>query len=73
MRLVLSQKLELEERRKAEEELRRLEQERKKQIYISLKEVQSSKQTHEEEDKEWQKTCKENHTIYTTTSSSIRS
>uniref|UniRef100_A0A8C2FCX0 SH2 domain containing 4A n=1 Tax=Cyprinus carpio TaxID=7962 RepID=A0A8C2FCX0_CYPCA len=36
----LCQKLELEERRKAEEELRRLEQERKQQIYISLKEVQ---------------------------------
>ncbi|KAK2871542.1 hypothetical protein QQF64_002746 [Cirrhinus molitorella] len=49
-------KLELEERRKAEEELRRLEQERKQQIYISLKEVQGSKNTHEEEDKEWQKT-----------------
>lgn len=49
-------KLELEERRKAEEELRRLEQERKQQIYISLKEVQGSKHTREEEDKEWQKT-----------------
>ncbi|XP_016377577.1 SH2 domain-containing protein 4A-like isoform X2 [Sinocyclocheilus rhinocerous] len=49
-------KLELEERRKAEEELRRLEQERKQQIYISLKEVQGSKHTREEEDQEWQKT-----------------
>ncbi|XP_042587899.1 SH2 domain-containing protein 4A [Cyprinus carpio] len=50
-------KLELEERRKAEEELRRLEQERKQQIYISLKEVQGSKHTREEEeDKEWQNT-----------------
>ncbi|XP_026074938.1 SH2 domain-containing protein 4A-like [Carassius auratus] len=49
--------LELEERRKAEEELRRLEQERKQQIYISLKEVQSSKHTpEEEEDKEWKNT-----------------
>ncbi|XP_018943262.2 SH2 domain-containing protein 4A-like isoform X3 [Cyprinus carpio] len=56
-RLVLCQKLELEERRKAEEELRRLEQERKQQIYISLKEVQGSKHTREEEeDKEWQNT-----------------
>uniref|UniRef100_A0A673GXU9 SH2 domain containing 4A n=1 Tax=Sinocyclocheilus rhinocerous TaxID=307959 RepID=A0A673GXU9_9TELE len=66
-RLVLCQKLELEERRKAEEELRRLEQERKQQIYISLKEVQGSKHTREEEDQEWQKTCKENcnHTVYT--------
>uniref|UniRef100_A0A8C1CUT9 SH2 domain containing 4A n=2 Tax=Cyprinus carpio TaxID=7962 RepID=A0A8C1CUT9_CYPCA len=43
-------KLELEERRKAEEELRRLEQERKQQIYISLKEVQGSKHTREEEE-----------------------
>ncbi|XP_016408777.1 SH2 domain-containing protein 4A-like [Sinocyclocheilus rhinocerous] len=49
-------KLELEERRKAEEELRRLEQERKQQIYISLKEVQGSKHTRDEQDKEWQKT-----------------
>lgn len=49
-------KLELEERRKAEEELRRLEQERKQQIYISLTEVQGSKQTRDEEDKDWQKT-----------------
>ncbi|XP_051763560.1 SH2 domain-containing protein 4A isoform X1 [Ctenopharyngodon idella] len=49
-------KLELEERRKAEEELRRLEQERKQQIYMSLKEVQSSKQTHDEQDKDWQQT-----------------
>ncbi|XP_043106349.1 SH2 domain-containing protein 4A isoform X1 [Puntigrus tetrazona] len=49
-------KLEMEERRKAEEELRRLEQERKQQIYISLKEVQGSKHTREEEDKEWLKT-----------------
>ncbi|XP_016311864.1 SH2 domain-containing protein 4A-like isoform X2 [Sinocyclocheilus anshuiensis] len=49
-------KLELEEWRKAEEELRRLEQERKQQIYISLKEVQGSKHTREEEDQEWQKT-----------------
>lgn len=67
-RLVLCQKLELEERRKAEEELRRLEQERKQQIYISLKEVQGSKHTREEEeDKEWQNTRKENctHTVYT--------
>ncbi|XP_016311859.1 SH2 domain-containing protein 4A-like isoform X1 [Sinocyclocheilus anshuiensis] len=55
-RLVLCQKLELEEWRKAEEELRRLEQERKQQIYISLKEVQGSKHTREEEDQEWQKT-----------------
>lgn len=63
----LCQKLELEERRKAEEELRRLEQERKQQIYISLKEVQGSKHTREEEeDKEWQNTCKENQSIYTT-------
>uniref|UniRef100_A0A672LHM8 SH2 domain-containing protein 4A-like n=1 Tax=Sinocyclocheilus grahami TaxID=75366 RepID=A0A672LHM8_SINGR len=52
----LCQKLELEERRKAEEELRRLEQERKQQIYISLKEVQGSKHTRDEQDKEWQKT-----------------
>lgn len=49
-------KLELEERRKAEEELRRLEQERKQQIYISLTEVQGSKHTGDEEDKDWQKT-----------------
>lgn len=49
-------KLELEERRKAEEELRRLEQERKQQIYISLTEVQGSKHTRDEEDKDWQKT-----------------
>ncbi|ROL48603.1 SH2 domain-containing protein 4A [Anabarilius grahami] len=49
-------KLELEERRKAEEELRRLEKERKQQIYMSLKEVQSSKQTHDEQDKDWQQT-----------------
>ncbi|XP_048027916.1 SH2 domain-containing protein 4A isoform X1 [Megalobrama amblycephala] len=49
-------KLELEERRKAEEELRRLEQERKQQIYMNLKEVQSGKQTHDEQDKDWQQT-----------------
>lgn len=45
-----------------------MEQERKQQIYMSLKEVQSSKQTHDEQDKDWQQTCKENsdHIIYTT-------
>ncbi len=65
---VLYQKLELEERRKAEEELRRLEQERKQQIYISLTEVQGSKHTRDEEDKDWQKTCKE-HCIHTSCTS----
>lgn len=49
-------KMEQEERRKAEEELRRLEQERKQQIYQCLKEVQSSKNTLEEEDKDWKET-----------------
>ncbi|XP_067289056.1 SH2 domain-containing protein 4A [Pseudorasbora parva] len=49
-------RLELEERRKAEEELRRLEKERKQQIYMSLKEVQRSKHTHDEQDKDWQQT-----------------
>uniref|UniRef100_A0A672LFG4 SH2 domain-containing protein 4A-like n=1 Tax=Sinocyclocheilus grahami TaxID=75366 RepID=A0A672LFG4_SINGR len=58
-------KLELEERRKAEEELRRLEQERKQQIYISLKEVQGSKHTRDEQDKECAevKSCRHAQTI----------
>ncbi|CAM4730860.1 unnamed protein product [Leuciscus chuanchicus] len=45
-----------EERRKAEEELRRLEQERKQQIYISLKEKQCNKHTHDQQDNHWQQT-----------------
>lgn len=51
-------KQEAEERRRAEEELRRLEEERKQQIYMSLKEVQKNKQTHDEDEKEWQNTLK---------------
>ncbi|XP_051539530.1 SH2 domain-containing protein 4A-like [Myxocyprinus asiaticus] len=47
------------ERSKAEEELRRLEQERKQQIYMRLKEVQTNKQTQEEEEeKQWQETLR---------------
>ncbi|XP_051541195.1 SH2 domain-containing protein 4A-like [Myxocyprinus asiaticus] len=48
-------KREAQERSKAEEELRGLEQERKQQIYMHLKEVQTSKQTQEEE-RQWQET-----------------
>ncbi|XP_051972453.1 SH2 domain-containing protein 4A-like [Xyrauchen texanus] len=46
------------ERSKAEEELRRLDQERKQQTYMCLKELQTNKQTQEEEEeeKQWQET-----------------
>jgi len=48
-----------EERRKAEEDLRRLEQERKQQIYISLKEKKQQEHTHDQQDNHWQQTCKQ--------------
>lgn len=60
---VFSQKQEAEERRRAEEELRRLEQDRKQQIYMSLKEVQKNKHTHEDEDKDWKQTCTHLHSL----------